>query len=259
VSLWWREQLKASLTPDQVSVRRRSRGLRRRDVAVQSFPVAQTGGRNEWGHALQTFAAAADQCGWRGLDLEVVLSGHFVHYVALPWTDNLSADDAMAYARHQLQTCFGAEAAGWKIALGRAATGLPRLVAAIEQALLDELHAQAARCALQLRSVRPSLDAACEALPGRMLPAAAWLAVVERGRLSVSRLEQGQCVSVRSAAYAGDPARMLLTLLDQEALCAGAATADASTLYLQSVDVVNCDVLRNRGLQVLPSELAVLQ
>jgi hypothetical protein len=64
---------------------------------------------------------------------------------------------------------------------------------------------------------------------------------------------------VRSAAYAADPARMLLTLLDQETMCAGTAATDAATLYLQSADVVNCDALRNRGLQVLPSELAVLQ
>ena len=259
MSLWWREQLKVSLAPDLVSARRRSRGLRRRNAAVQTFPVAPSNNRNDWRDALQTFAAAADQSGWHGLDLEVVMSGHFVHYIALPWTDNLSADDAMAYAQHQLQTFYGAGAAGWAVTIGRADAGMPRLVAAVELALLDELRAQATRCRLHLTSVRPSLDAACEALPERTLPAAAWLAVVERGRLSVSRLERGQCVSVRSAAYAADPARMLLTLLDQEAMCAGTASMDAATLYLQSVDVVNCDALRSRGLQVLPSELAVLQ
>lgn len=221
--------------------------------------MAQTGNRRNWRDVLQTFVDAADQSAWRGLDLEVVLSGHFVHYMTLPPADNLSSAEAQAYARHQLQACYGAAADTWAVTIGRAETGLSRLVAAVEQELLDELRAQAGRCSLRLCSVRPSLDAACEALPERGLPAAAWLALVERGRLSVSRLERGQCVSVRSASYADSPARMVLSLLDQEAMCAGAAAAEASTLFLQSADVINCDLLRNRGLQVLPSELAVLQ
>ena len=258
MSLWWREQLKVNLAPELVAVCRRSRGLRRRNTDVVVFPVAQTNATVHWRDALATFAAAAEKTGWQGLDLEIVLSNHFVQYIALPWTEHLSAADAISYARHQLQVQYGPDAAVWAVSIGRGAIGLPRIVAAIEQSLLDELHAQAARSRLRLNSVRPLLDAACDALPERAVPATGWLAVVERGRLSVSRLERGQCVSVRSAAYSDDPACAMLTLLDQDAMCTGAATTGA-TLFLQSAQVVNCDVLRNRGWQVLASEPVVLQ
>ena len=255
MSLWWRDQLAVLLSPDLVSVRRRARGLRHRTATALTFPVTAAQGDAGWRDAVQTFELAAGNAGWRGLGLEVVLSGHFVRYGVLPWTGNLSADDLRAYAQHELAQLFGADAAGWAVTVGQVSGKQPRLIAAVDQALLDELRAVAARRRLHLASVRPLLDAACAVLPDNTLPAAGWLAVIESGRLSVSRLADGHCVSVRSAAYAGEAARAVLTLLEQEALCAGAAVTDA-TLFLQSAHTVNCDALRERGLRVLPAGLA---
>ncbi len=254
MSPWWREQLRVSLGADRVSVQRRSRGPRRRERDTSRFDVAQTADAPEWRPAVGAFFAAADAASWRGADLEIILSGHFVRYLALPWVDNLSAQDMQAYAQHQMQAVFGADAGVWSVCVGRAATGQPRIAGAIETALLDELRAQSASRGFHLNSLRPLLDAAVAALPAGGGAPEGWLAVVEPGRLSISRLERGHCVSVRSAAYSGGHEGPLLSLLEQDALCTGVATQKAK-LYLQSAVGLNCDVLRARGWQVLPSVL----
>lgn len=254
MSLWWREQWRVRLAPDLVSVRRRSHGPRRRDLDVTDLEVTQSAGRPDWRAAVAAFFAGADAAGRRGAALEIVLSGHFVHYLLLPTTENLSAQDLRAYALHELQSLFGADAMAWTFCVGHAAAGLPRVVAATETALIEELRAQCAPRGLHLHSVRPLLDAAAAALPAGTAAPDGWLATVEPGRLSVCRLEHGRCMSVRSASYSGGHEEPLLTLLEQDALCAGVATQSAR-LYLQSDRALNCDLLRARGWQVLPSVL----
>ena len=253
MSPWWREQLSVSFGADHVSARRRSRGPRRRELDCATQAVSPPQATHDWRATLQAFGALVEQAGWRNVDLDVVLSSHFVHYLVLPWVENLSAQEVMTYARHQLQALYGADADTWTVCVGRAAAGLPRLAAAVETQLLGALRAQAAVCRSRLTGVQPLLAAACEALPDAGAAPSGWLAVVEPGRMSVSRLERGHCLSVRSAGYAGDAARPLLTLLEQDALCAGVGTA--AKLFLRAGSGFDSAPLRDRGWQVLPSDL----
>jgi hypothetical protein len=250
--------LHVSLAPDLVSVRRRSRGPRRRELEVGDTAVSQSTTAPDWRAPVRAFAATAEQAGWRNADLEIVLSSHFVQYLVLPWFEKLSAHDALAYARHQLQSRFGADADTWAVCIGRANAGMPRVAAAADAQLIGELRAAGAARGLRLTGVRPLLAAACAALPDKGPPPSGWLAIVERGRMSVSRIEHGHCVSVRSAYCGNEHETSLLNLLDQDALCAGIGAGSAK-LYLQACVSVNCDLLRARGWQVLPSELRVLQ
>jgi hypothetical protein len=258
VSLWWREQLSVSLTPGRVSVRRRARGPGRRALeGAEAAVIPAAEAAPGWRAALQTFEGLVEASGWRNADLDVVLSNQFVHYLALPWVDNLSGGDVGTYARHQLQAVYGVDAANWALCIGRAAAGLTRIAAATEAALIDELRALSARHRLHLQGVQPLLAAECAALPAADV-SSGWLALVEAGRMSVSRLEGGHCMSIRSAAFDGDADRQLLTLLEQDALCAGAGTA-AAKLYLRASTALDSSLLRDHGWQVLPGAMQALQ
>jgi hypothetical protein len=245
-----------------VWLRRRSRGPARRELAgatavvtsPSNLPQAAAG----WRVTLQTFESMIEAAGWRNAELEIVLSNHFVHYLALPWVENLAADEVETYARHQLQSVYGADAAGWAVCSGRANPGQPRIAAATDAALIDELRALAQRRHLHLSGVQPLLAAACAELPVDGGGAGGWLALVEPGRLSVSRLEHGNCLSVRCAAYSGPAEHALLTLLEQDALCAGVAAGEASKLFLRAGAAIDSARLRERGWQVLPSALQAM-
>jgi hypothetical protein len=258
VSLWWREQLRVSLAPGRVAVRRRTRGPRRRELDGADAAVAPAAGApTAWQAALQTFEAMVVKAGWHNAELEIVLSNHFVHYLALPWVENLAAAEFETFARHQLQSVYGTDAAGWAVCSGRADAGQPRIAAATDAALIDELRALAKRRHLHLCGVEPLLAAECATLPAAD-SAGGWLALVEPGRISVSRLERGHCLSVRAAAFSGPAERTLLSLLEQDALCAGVDAVAASKLFLRAGVTIDSAALRERGWQVLPSSLQAM-
>jgi hypothetical protein len=242
----------AGLAPRAVVLRRRARGPSRRQLDERRFDVAPAQDVPAWQMVLQTLVSGVGTLGWRNADLHVVLSSHLVRYVVLPRFENLNDDDALVYARHQFQTVYGACAQSWAACLNRAAPGMPRLAAATDQGLVDQLGSHAAAMGMRLCSVRPVMSAALDALPRHERKLTAWLAVIEPARLCVARFEQGTCVHVRTAGYMLDPAAALLTVLEQDAL--GGGGARTAKLYLQSAAPVECGVLREHGWQVLPAE-----
>lgn len=251
---WWRNRIVADIYPRMIALRRRSRGPSSREAAPEKIEIVAGRDARDWRPALDRLSQLLEDQPWRTADLHVVLAGGLTRCLVLPWMNNLSGQDAQAYARCQFADIYGQQAAeAWEICISRAAPGAPRVAVAAERALLDELRAQATRLGLRLRSVRPTLSRAAGALPdGDAL--AGWLALVEQGHVCLARIQRGNFVSVRSAGFEEDPASTVLALLSQDALCGG-VDQGFGKLYLAAQRVLDSSSLRSQGWQVLSLEM----
>jgi len=250
VSPWWRNRIVAEICPRMVSLRRWSRGPFAKEAAPERIEIVDAPGAREWRPALERLAQLLEMQPWRGADLDVALAGSLTRCLMLPSMNNLSGEDAQAYARYQFADVYGEAAAGaWEICVSRAAPGAPRVALAAERTLLDELRALASRFNLRLRSVQPTLAAAVRALPaGDAL--SGWLALIEQGHVCLARIERGNFAGVRNAGFGENPVTAVMSLLNQDALCAG-VDQRFGKIYIAAKRVLDSSPLRGQGWQVL--------
>lgn len=248
MSPWWRETITAQLAPAEVSLTRRGRGPRRRELARRTLTAAESAG---WREIVATMSAFLEASRWRNADLRVTLRGSFVRYLVLPWIDDLAERDALAYAQQSFAELHGEAARGWAVCLSAAMKGKPRVAGAVDAQLIDELRFQCAKLGLRLRSVRPGLCAAIEDLARVDAAYTGWLALIEARHTCVARLQHGDCLSVRSARFAQSPEEHLLAQLEQDALCAGTEEATRK-LYVHAAAPLDDGSLSERGWSAAP-------
>ncbi len=249
MSPWSRERIEVRLSPQAVALRRLARGARGRELHRHRFDVGVTASLQDWQPALAVLISKITSLAWRKADLHVVLSGHLTRFVVMPWAENVTEKDAGAYARHQFHSIYGANADAWAICLGRAYPRRPRVAAAAERALVDELIARTAPFDLRLCSLRPLMSKIVDSLPANEPALSGWVALVEPGCVQVACLDAGHFIDIRSARFEGDPAPVLLSLLQQSALNTDRDTQNAQ-LKLYSADAPDCSVLHEHGWRV---------
>ena len=250
MSPWWREELSVQLAPAAVTVVRRSRGWRRRELARHALSITgvqPTG----WHDAVEALGAhlAAQRSG--NASLRITLRSNFVRYLVLPLVGKLSEPDALIFAQQSFFDLYGAAAQQWAVCLNAPAPGLPRIAAATEQALIEALREQARRLRFHIDSVRPILSAAVQDLARVDGNYTGWLAVVDAGHSCVARFSAGECMTIREARYSDCPERHLLTQLEQDALCAGLEPGE-SDLYVHSASPFEHATLHPHGWRASP-------
>lgn len=225
---------------------RYSRGLRPalRDEKALSC-LAPAGGEN-WRGAIEALRDALTHPNIGAADASVVLSSHFVRYLLLPWNPDLvTAQEEQAFARARFVQAFGDAAGEWALKISPSAPGKACVACAIDRPLLDSVTALMAGSPLRLRSLQPSLMAACN--ERSKLPADdAWVAFAESGRLLLGAVRAGEWLSLRSRPL-NSHAVVLAEVIEQEALLLGIEHGDAK-IYLHSAAEAPIDT---NGLKVL--------
>jgi hypothetical protein len=249
VSLWSRERVEVRLSPHAIALRRVAGGRRARELGRYEFGVGAVEAAHDWKPALAMLNARFEALAWRKADLDIVLSGHFTRLMLMPWTANVSEQDAAAYARHQFNAIYGSHADAWSVSLGVAHPHRPRVAAATERALVEALTAQAAAYDMRLCSLRPLLSTLVDALPANDQALSNWVALLEPGCVHVACLDAGHCIDVRSARYETDPVPALLSLLRESALNADRDT-DNAQVKLYAAVAPDCALLRQHGWRV---------
>jgi hypothetical protein len=220
VSLSWRERVTITLSPQQVTMERYSRGLRPalKDRKVLACPVAVDGGN--WQPAVETLRDALAHPNVDAADATVIVSNHFVRYLLLPWNPDLvTAQEELAFARARFVQAFGETAQEWALKLSPGRPGAPGVAGALDRSLLAAVTTLIAGSPLRMRSLQPSLMAVCNErskLPG----GDAWIAIAESGRLLLGAFRAGEWISLRARALNGHAAA-LADIIDQEALLLG--------------------------------------
>jgi hypothetical protein len=238
------------LAPAAITVVRRSRGWRRRELARHALTVAGSEPAS-WPQVVEALGAHLEAAQSRNASLCIVLRGSFVRYLVLPPVGKLSDRDALVYARQSFADLYGAAAQQWLICLNAAVPGRPRIAAAADQELVDALRNRARGLHLQLKSVCPELSAAAKDLVRVHDDFTGWLALVDAGHSCVARFSAGECMTIRTARYTDGAERHLLTQLEQDALCAGLEPA-ASELYVHCGSPFEHAALRAHGWRSSP-------
>jgi hypothetical protein len=155
--------------------------------------------------------------------VQVTLCGNLVRYLALPWPDEVAdADQAegAALAAHHFRRVFGDAAEGWAVRFDAEEAGV-RLACAVQQSLLESLHAAAHRAARRLVSVQPFLAAAFNGWRREFGRSGALFVTLEPERWCAALLGGGEWRSLRSGRLEGEVAAALIDLVARETALAG--------------------------------------
>jgi hypothetical protein len=183
-------------------------------------------------------------------DATVVLSNHFVRYLVIPWSAQLvKPAEELNYARMRFGQIFGDAASEWVVNLSTAPAGVPRMAAAVDRALIEEVRTALSGSKLNLVSIQPALMSQFNAWH-RQIGDNAWLVLAERGRVLIAWIRAGQWCSVRARRINGDTIP-LAQWIEQEKLLLEADAAP-SRVCLGAADEVsiNTDSMQPMGLRL---------
>ena len=230
----WRDQIRISLLPHQVTLTRVRRGWTPRIDMQRVLPcTAVQPGAVPWQATLAALAEALPEFTARRGDVEVILSNHFVRYVLISHSDQISsAAEEQALVRHRFVRTYGGGAENWVLRLSDigAHAGL-RLASAVDAGLLESLSTLFRPGRLILRSIQPYLMAAFNRWRPH-LAGDAWFALIEPGRLCLAQLQDNQWRTLKTIKVSDTWLPELLTLLDRERLLAGVDSAASAPVYV---------------------------
>lgn len=200
--LRWRDELRVALYPDRVAAVRYPSGIG--NAIAQTFELRVGGhpGTPRWQPAVETLRSALEAAPSK--TLSVALSSHFARYAVLHWSAALRGTAQwLEYARRALVNTYGQPALHWSVAVCDTGFRKPRIACGIDAELVQAIVAVARERHMHLVSLRPSLVSAFNRVRGSLRRRASWLALPERGRLTLCTFREGQWAGIRSRALNG--------------------------------------------------------
>lgn len=208
MSLSWRERYVAVLGASGVGLYRRgSRGL------DWLGDVACIGG---WSSALDALDGLLGEQRRVRADLWVVLSSQYCRFCRVPWCEDIgSPAELLEYAGACLERIFGSSEMAWQLSVSAEPHGLPRLAAALPQALLERLRGLTDAHGLRLVSVQPYVMTAFNHYRGQLQGDDFIFLVAEPERSTGLVAREGQWLRVFSQGT-GDGDEALAALLQRQ-------------------------------------------
>jgi len=227
-------RLRVELRPQTITVCNRTSFPRARLLDPEHIAVdtSLVGPHSEpWRASLETFGASLRESRRTGVRLEVVLSGHFVRYALIPWSEDLVGDDErMAFAKLAFRDIYGAAADGWDLCLDEQPSGQRSFACAVDRALMVGLRDAATSVGGRLISVAPAL-ADCINRHRRIFSNKGFcLAHAEAGRVTLAFHSRNGWQAVRGRRLDDELADALPVFIKQEA--SAAAVPELGILYV---------------------------
>ncbi len=232
MSLLSHERLSIVLSPHQIAVlhTRCKMSLRgwRQDILGRQVISAGARGENDWSGAIGALGTALPGFAGRGMRANVILSNHFVSYVLVPWRDNMSDEDEMAYARHCFKETYGDASNSWEIRVSPSSFGAPALASAVDGGLLAELLRSFGGAGIRVKSIQPHLMVAFNNCRPGIQGRTAWFVLLEPGSVCLSLLRSGQFAWMRKVRIGDAWHEEFPAVLEREAYLVeeGAETKD---------------------------------
>jgi len=255
VSLWFRNELRVVLCPDQLILLKvraslTLSGWRREilDKLIVPCPKHESGDES-WAAALATLDVALPKYFDAKAQTTVVLSNHFVRYALIPWSDHLTNEqEELYFAEHTFREMYGNEADNWEIRISQNHAGKSQVASAVDKKLLAGLRELTDRHGIALSSVQPLLMLAYNQSRAQLNNSNAWLVVVEQNYLCLMLLRNGQWSWVRTLRSGENWVQDLPDLLEREAFL---ADSDVSTVYISAVQQEKLPVGTHWNMQFL--------
>ena len=241
----WADQVSVLMCPDRLLVAHRSRGLRPGPMTTTMVPVpASSEGAAGWEPAaakLEALLAATPQ--WRGSALRIILSNHFVRYVLVPWSDDLSNEkEHLVLARRHFALTHGPVAKNWAIRMSLDRPGECHVASALDESLVSRLSLAAAASHVKLVSLEPLLMAAFNRWRQDFREEAQWFVTVESGMLCGALVGRNRWIALRRWRTEDDWASELPLWLSREQLI-GEESASVGALYLLAPSQAGTDLM----------------
>jgi len=201
VSLSWRERIIVGLAPERLSALRVG-GLLRQRLRDRHAMLFQTDDQAKWDKGLVALEALLAEPGWRGREIAVILSSHYVRHVVLPPSRGLGEEERRNLAGAVFHDTFGELARDWEIRVSPAASSMPTLACGLPRQLLTGLRSICEGRG-KLVSVQPSLMPVFKRARRLIGKGAGSLALVEQGRVTLASVDNGQWKYVDSRAGDG--------------------------------------------------------
>jgi hypothetical protein len=232
VSLPWRDPVRVSLAPGEVSLALRDfgfRGFGERERKLRPQLVLRA---PAWKAAVDALAQALDPPPPRAARARVVLSNHFVRYAVVPWREGLAAPaEREAFMREVFQETYGSASAGWTLREDHAVAGAASLACGVDAQLIDALRETFRKARMRIAAIQPLYMSAFNRHRRAVGDRGCFL-VYEHGRLCSGSFRDNQWRAVHGTRV--DVGTPMDTAIEHEAVRHG-LDADAP-LFLCAVD-----------------------
>jgi hypothetical protein len=207
--LWRNKQLRIGLAPDRLYVS----GQKAVELAVND---------GSWTAAVDALEPTLK--GMKG-EAALVLADQFVRYTLLPWNETLkTAEQWNALASHRFTTLHGPKAGEWQVNVAETAPMGPRLACAVDRSLIQRLAEVFVKANVRLASVQPFLVAAFNRIRKTVGNGSCWIVVEEPGRLTLSLIQGGMWVAIRTRRADKSWRNVLPEMLERETAFLGLST-----------------------------------
>ncbi len=235
MSLLSRNSLSIVVGSQQIAVLHTRRTLTLRgqhfDVLGREVVSAGTEDGSGWHRTAIALESVLPRLAQPGVTATVILSNHFVNYALVPWRDNMSDADELAYARHCFKEQYDDASDAWDVRVSPGRAGMAALASAVDVTLLAELRGVLGKAGVRVQSIQPHLMVAFNNCHAGMEGRNAWFALLEPGNLCLCLLRNGQLTWMRKVRI-GDPWQdEFSTILEREAYLAEAGL-EADDVFL---------------------------
>lgn len=193
----WSRQVIIAIAPERLSALLIGQRLRPR--LLDRHAVALSGPPGSWAQILPALDELFAETTWRRHALQIVLSSHYVRYLALAHCAKLADSERQVLADSRFAETFGELAADWEIRVSPPLRGGTTLACGVSGALLAALRASCQRHA-RPTSIRPVLLPVYNRSRQLIERTAGYLSLIEPGRLTIATFENGALLSVSSRA-----------------------------------------------------------
>ena len=253
MSLPWRDPVRVSLAPGEVSLALRDfgfRGFGERERRLRPQLVLRA---PAWKAAVDALAQALDPPPPRAARARVVLSNHFVRYAIVPWREDLAAPaEREAFVREVFEEHYGSACASWTLREDNATAGLPSLACGVDTQLIETLRETFRKARMRIAAVQPLYMAAFNR-HRRAVGEHGCFLVYEHGRLCSGSFQDGQWRAIHDARV--DVGTPIEAAIDHEVMRHGLG-ADAP-VSLCAVDACELPAVFARPVTVLEQREAV--
>ena len=187
------DRVGVELSPQSVTWVRMARGFNANVLDKGYEKVLPQAGEPLWQSAVHKLRHMIVGETWKGAQVSVVLSNHFVRYDCLPWNDAVEdEEELLAFARHRLTQTYGAAANSWAISISPAGKGNAQVAAAVNDTFLEMLKQAISEEGIRLHSIQPYLMASFNRFAKNMAQGSGWFVAAEAGRFALALFQQGQ-------------------------------------------------------------------
>jgi hypothetical protein len=197
-----------------------------------------------WQLPLATLAAWLDQRKRTLADVEVIVSDSLVRYALIPWSDDVQKGAELdAFSRIHFESLFGSSVADWKIQIDAGDYGKQRIACAMDNGMIEALHALFAKHGLRFVLLQPYFMHVFNRWRQRFLGNALCV-MLDSGWVMFASFKEGNWHNIRTIRVGDDVSSSLPDLIEREMLLQGLDAKAA--VYLHNLLPIDVAALKRR-------------